>query len=369
MKVGVIKEIKDKENRVALTPNGAKALIEAGHMVLLEVNAGEGSGFGNQEYKSLGVNIVSTQEAWDADLVIKIKEPLEQEFQYFKENILFTYLHLAGVPETLTKALIAARTTAIAYETIENKEGGFPLLAPMSAVAGNMAATVGAYYLARFNQGKGVQLGRVLGERHGKVMVIGNGIVGQHAAITADGLGANVFIMGRDERKFIEQVKSVSDNISFVKSTPDNIEEHIRDTDLLVGAVLLPGARAPHLVSEAMVKQMQPGSVIVDVAIDQGGCVETSRVTSHSAPVFIKHDVVHYCVSNMPGAYPRTSTIALTRATLPYIIKLANERINSLKEDKGFAAGVNTYKGHITYRPVAESLGMDTLYKAFIDID
>jgi len=239
----------------------------------------------------------------------------------------------------------------------------------MSAVAGNMAATVGAYYLARFNQGKGVQLGRVLGERHGKVMVIGNGIVGQHAAITADGLGANVFIMGVNERKFLEEEKSVSDNITFIKSTPDNIEQHIIDTDLLVGAVLLPGARAPHLVSEAMVKQMQAGSVIVDVAIDQGGCVETSRITTHSDPVFIKHDIVHYCVSNMPGAYPRTSTIALTKATLPYILKLANEDIRSLKGDKGFAAGVNIYKGHITYKPVAESLGMDTLYKEFVNID
>jgi alanine dehydrogenase len=365
MKLGVIKEIKDKENRVALTPDGARALIESGHSVFLEDNAGQGSGFDNQAYQSFGVNIVSTQEAWDADLVIKIKEPLEQEFPYFKNNILFTYLHLAGVPASLSKALIAAGTTAIAYETVEDDHGSFPLLAPMSAVAGNMAATVGAYYLAKFNQGKGIQLGRVLGERHGKVMVIGNGIVGQHAAITADGLGANVYIFGRDERKYIEQERAVSDNIQFVQSTPDNIEEHIRDTDLLVGAVLLPGARAPHLVSEAMVKQMQAGSVIVDVAIDQGGCVETSHVTSHSDPVFIKHDVIHYCVSNMPGAYPRTSTIALTRATLPYILKLADAGIGSLKEDKAFAAGVNTYNGHITYKPVAESLGMEPLYKAF----
>ncbi len=368
MKIGVIKETKDKENRVALTPDGANTLIEAGHMVLLEYNAGQGSGFENQEYESKGTNIVSTQEAWDADLIIKIKEPLEQEFSYFTDNILFTYLHLAGVPESLTKALIAARTTAIAYETVEDDNGGFPLLAPMSAVAGNMAATIGAYYLARFNYGKGIQLGRVLGERHGKVMVIGNGIVGQHAAITADGLGASVYILGRNERKYIEQEKSLSDKIRFVKSTPDNIEQHIRDTDLLIGAVLLPGARAPHLVTEEMVKQMQPGSVIVDVAIDQGGCVETSHITYHSAPVFIKHDVIHYCVSNMPGAYPRTSTIALTRATLPYILRLANEGITALTEDKAFAAGVNTYQGHITYKPVAESLGVDAMFKSFIEI-
>ena len=273
------------------------------------------------------------------------------------------------MPDSLTRALIAAGTTAIAYETVEDEHGGFPLLAPMSAVAGNMAVTVGAYYLAQFNQGKGIQLGRVLGERHGKVMVIGNGIVGQHAAITADGFGANVYIFGRDKRKFIEQEKSVSNNIQFIQSTPDKIEEHIKDTDLLIGAVLLPGARAPHLVSEAMVKQMQPGSVIVDVAIDQGGCIETSHVTSHSDPVFIKHDVIHYCVSNMPGAYPRTSTIALTRATLPYILNLAEKGIDSLKKDKAFAAGVNTYNGHITYKPVAESLGMDSVYMMFTDIN
>ncbi len=369
MKIGVIKEIKDKENRVALTPDGAKDLIIAGHNIFLEDNAGIGSGYENQEYESLGVSIVSTVDAWNTELVIKIKEPLEQEFQYFTDNIVFTYLHLAGVPESLTKALIAAGTTAIAYETVENDDGGFPLLAPMSAVAGNMAATVGAYYLANFNKGKGIQLGRILGVRHGKVMVIGNGIVGQHAAIAADGLGANVYIVGRDEKKFIEHEKIVSDNITFVQSTPENIESHIKDTDLLIGAVLLPGAKAPHIVSEAMVKQMQAGSVIVDVAIDQGGCIETSRETSHTDPVYIKHNVVHYCVSNMPGAYPRTSTIALTKTTLPYIKNLANNGVDSLKKDKAFAAGVNTYKGHISCKPVAESLGMDSLYKEFFNID
>ncbi len=368
MKIGVVKEIKDQENRVALTPEGAKTLISSGHTVLLENNGGSGAGFSNQEYENLGVNIVSTQEAWAADLVIKIKEPLEQEFSYFKGNILFTYLHLAGVPETLTRALINAGTTAIAYETVEDTNGRFPLLAPMSAIAGNMAATVGAYYLTKFNRGKGIQLGRVLGERHGKVMVIGNGIVGQHAAITADGLGANVFIMGLDENKFIEQEKSHSDNIQFIQSTPDNIAEHIIDTDLLIGAVLLPGAKAPYLVTEEMIKTMQAGSVIVDVAIDQGGCVETSRATSHSDPIFIKHDVIHYCVSNMPGAYPRTATFALTHATLPYVIKLANEGITALENDNEFAKGLNTYKGYIIYKPVAESLDMNTLYKPFSDL-
>ena len=368
MKIGVIKEIKDRENRVALTPDGARMLSTAGHTILLEDNAGLGSGFANQEYEAAGANIVARETAWSADLVIKIKEPLEQEYAFFKDNLLFTYLHLAGVSASLTDALLAARTTAIAYETVEDQNGKFPLLAPMSAIAGNMAATVGAYYLAKFNQGKGVQLGRVLGERHGKVVVIGNGVVGLHAASTAYGMGANVTILGRDVVKFEKLEKVALDEIRFVESTPYSIAQYVVDADLLIGAVLLPGAKAPHLVSEEMVKTMQPGSVIVDVAIDQGGCIETSHVTSHSDPVYIKHGVVHYCVSNMPGAYPRTSTIALTDATLPYVSKLANQEHECLKDDKAFAAGVNTYKGYITCKPVAESLGKDDLYKSFVEI-
>ena len=368
MKIGVIKEIKDKENRVALTPTGAEQLLKAGHTIRLEDNAGIGSGFSNDQYQSLGVDIVSTDEAWDTDLIIKIKEPLEQEYPYLKDNILFTYLHLAGVTPSLTEALIEAGTTAIAYETVENEQGKLPLLAPMSAVAGNMSATIGSYYLAKFNGGKGVQLGSVLGERHGKVMVIGNGIVGQHAALTAYGLGANVFIMGRDKEKFekLEHIKATT--MEFVESNDANIAEHIKDTDLVVGAVLLAGAKAPHVVSEAMVKTMQAGSVIVDVSIDQGGCIETSRPTSHSAPVFVKHDVIHYCVTNMPGTYPRTSTIALTGATLPYILKLANKGIAIMNEDSGFARGVNTCKGWITYQPVAEGLQKQDQYKAFNEL-
>lgn len=365
MKIGVVKEIKDKENRVALTPSGARSLIEEGHTVLLEKNAGVGAGFPDQEYQSIGVEIVSTEVAWDTDLVVKIKEPLEREYGYLKDNILFTYLHLAGVPKSLTDALIKAGTTAIAYETVEDKSGSLPLLAPMSAVAGNMALIMGAYYLARFNGGKGVQPGSVLGERHGKVMVIGNGVVGQHAAATAYGMGADVYIVGRSKKKFLHVEKDISDTIRFVQSTPENISAHVKDADLVVGAVLLVGARAPRLVSEAMVKAMQPGSVIVDVSIDQGGCIETSRVTSHSDPVFTKHGVIHYCVSNMPGAYPRTSTIALTNVTLPYVIKLANKGIAAVKEDKGFSQGVNTWKGYITCKPVAAALGLNSLYKEF----
>jgi alanine dehydrogenase len=367
MKIGVIKEIKDKENRIALTPSGAEQLIKAGHTIQLEENAGLGSGFSNEQYQSLGVDIVSTEAAWNAELVIKIKEPLEQEYPFLKDNILFTYLHLAGVTPTLTDVLIKAGTTGIAYETVENDQGKLPLLAPMSAVAGNMAASVGGYYLAKFNGGKGVQLGSVLGERHGKVMVIGNGIVGQHAAMTAYGMGANVYVIGRDKAKFekLEHVKASL--LQFVESTPENIAEHIKDTDLLVGAVLLAGAKAPHIVSEDMIKTMQPGSVMVDVSIDQGGCIETSRPTSHTDPVYVKHDVIHYCVTNMPGAFPRTSTIALTNATFPYISKLANEGLPVLHADQGFGRGVNTHKGWVTYKPVADALQQVELYKAFSD--
>lgn len=364
MRIGSVKEIKDKENRVALTPVGAGQLVAEGHHVSVEDNAGIGSGFSNDEYLSNGVKIVSTSEAWDNDLVVKIKEPLEQEYHYLKENILFTYFHLAGVPVALTDALINAKTSAIAYETIEDDQGRLPLLAPMSAVAGNIAANIGGYYLAKFNGGKGVQLGTVLGERNGKAMVIGNGIVGQHAAHTLQSMGTEVFVFGRTESSFEAMQYASPEDLTFVESTPDNISNHIKDTDLLVGAVLQAGARAPHVVSEAMVKSMQPGSVIVDVSIDQGGCVETSRPTSHSDPVYVTHDVIHYCVTNMPGAYPRTSTIALTSKTLPYISKLAESGIQTLRQDIGFAKGLNTHQGMITCQPVAVALAYETLYKS-----
>jgi alanine dehydrogenase len=369
MKVGVIRELKDKENRVALTPAGAKQLIADGHRVVLEKDAGIGSGFSNEEYQNFGVEIVtSTEAAWDADLVIKVKEPLEHAYKYFKDNILFTYLHLAGVSKRLTKALLEANTTAIAYETVEDEDGSFPLLTPMSAVAGNMAATVGAYYLANFNNGKGVLLGNVFNERHGKVMVLGDGVVGQHAAITADGMGAFVYLFGLNEDRFQQMKKIASPDLKFVQSTPENIAEHIKDTDLLIGAVLLAGAKAPHIITEEMVKTMQPGSVIVDVSIDQGGCIETAHATKHSDPVYTKHGVIHYCVSNMPGAYPRTSTIALTNATLPYVIKLANQGTAVLQEDTGFSHGVNTHAGWITCKPVAVAFGQENKYKAFTNI-
>lgn len=365
MKIGVIKEIKDKENRVALTPSGARELIDAGHTVLLESDAGIGSGFVNAEYEAEGVSIVQTREAWKADLVLKVKEPLEQEYPYLSGNILFTYLHLAGVDPSLTDSLLKAKTTAVAYETVEDEYGRFPLLAPMSAIAGNMATIVGAYYLSSSTGGKGVQLGSVVGERHGKVVVIGNGTVGMHAAFTADGMGANVCLFGRNMGKLQRIEITLRHNLHYIESTPETIAEQIKDADLVVGAVLLPGAKAPWVVTEEMVKTMQPGSVIIDVSIDQGGCIETSHMTSHSDPVFVKHNVIHYCVGNMPGAYPRTATIALTNVTLPYIRRIADEGIVALEKDAAFARGLNTYKGRITCKPVAESLDKMDQYQPF----
>ena len=368
MKIGVVKEIKNRENRVALTPAGARALVEQGHAVVVETGAGAGSGFTDADYASRGAKVVSTGTAWEAELVLKVKEPLESEYGYLSDNFLFTYLHLAGVTPALTGALLKAGTTAIAYETVEDKNGALPLLAPMSAIAGNMAATVGAWYLAKFNGGRGVQLGQVLEERHGTVVIIGDGVVGRHAAFSADGMGANVVMLGRGRSKFDRLVQLRPGAMQFLASNPENITRAVRDADVLVGAVLLHGARAPHLVSEDMVRQMQPGAVIVDVSIDQGGCVETSRPTSHSDPVFVKHDVIHYCVTNMPGAYPRTATIALDTATLPYAMQLAGAGMKALTGDAGFARGVNTCRGRITCRPVAEALGMMSDYTLFADL-
>jgi len=365
MIISVVKEIKDKENRVALTPAGAKSLAQSGHKVRIESSAGTGAGFTDKDYINAGAEIVNTAAAWDTDLILKVKEPQQQEHPCLKNNILFTYLHLAGVAPALTDNLVKAKTTAIAYETVEDQDGQFPLLAPMSAIAGNMAALVGAYYLAKINGGKGIQPGRILSTRHGKVMVLGDGVVGQHAAMTADGIGANVFLFGKSDSKLKSLSATTPNTIQFVESDEAHIMQHLRDTDLLIGAVLVAGSRAPHLVTEEMVKEMQPGSVIVDVSIDQGGCIETSHVTTHSDPVFVKHDVIHYCVSNMPGAYPRTATLALTDETLPYVIRLANEGISALQKDHAFAKGVNTYQGFITNKAVAESLGKSELLREF----
>ncbi|MFZ2405818.1 MAG: alanine dehydrogenase [Methylobacter sp.] len=363
MKIGVPKEIKDQEGRVAVTPDGAHYLIQKGHQVFIETDAGLGSGFSNEQYERAGAQIVSTSAAWAVDLVVKVKEPLESEYPYLDRQIIFTYFHLAGVAASLTQELLKKGTTAIAYETLEDEQGRLPLLAPMSAVAGNMATLMGSYYLAKFNQGKGVQLGKVLGRRHGKVVIIGDGVVGQHAAQVADGMGANVFVAGVDPANMQKIKNTLLPDAEFFLSNPENISEHIKEADLVVGAVLVHGAKAPKIISEDMIKSMAKGSVVVDVSIDQGGCIATSKPTSHTHPVFINHDVIHYCVTNMPGAYPRTSTIALSDATLPYVLKIADAGKTSLMTDKILIKAINICDGKITCKAVAEGLGMLDSYQ------
>lgn len=367
MKIGVAKEIKDKESRIALTPEGARRLASAGHEVRVECGAGVGSGFPDEEYVSAGAKITDTSTAWDSDIVLKVKEPMPSEYGHLQGQIVFTYFHLAGVPRALTEALLRSSTTAIAYETVEDSSGRLPLLAPMSAIAGNMATLMGAYYLARFNRGRGVQLGRIMGEPHGKVVIIGDGVVGRHAAATAAGLGATVHVAGEFADRESKLKREVSPDLHFLISTPETIAREIRDTDLLVGAVLVHGAKAPHVVTESMVREMPTGAVIVDVSIDQGGCIETSRPTSHSDPVYERHGVIHYCVTNMPGAYPRTSTIALGNATFPYVSRLADQGLGGVASDPGFLRGLNTYRGYITCEPVAEALDMKPRYHPVTD--
>lgn len=364
MKIGIIKEIKDKEYRVAVSPSGVKALRLAGHHVVLETNAGAGSGFSDQEYQSAGAHIVTTREAWAVDLVVKVKEPLQSEYQYFKQQMIFTYFHLAGTTKDLTLNLLKKEITAIAYETLEDEQGQLPLLAPMSAIAGNMATLMGSYYLATTYGGKGMQLGKVLGKQYGKVLVIGDGIVGQHAAYVASSMGAQVYLFGIQQDKGIRLKQSLLPDINFVISSHENIQRHIIDADVVIGAVLLRGAKAPYVIDEEMVKQMPAGSVIVDVSIDQGGCIATSRPTSHSDPVFTLHDVIHYCVTNMPGAYPRTSTLALTECTLPYLLQLANNGLDAFIAVEGLKKSINTHQGKLTYRAVAEELDLMADYSA-----
>jgi alanine dehydrogenase len=365
MKIGLIRELKDRENRVGLTPDGIRRLVGDGHRVLVEQGAGLGSGFSDDDYRDAGADLGLAAAAWDSELVVKVKEPLPAEYAFLHDQIVFTYLHLAGVTPVLTETLLERHTTAVAYETVEDAKGGLPLLAPMSGVAGNMAVTMGSYYLARPNGGKGMLLGDVLGHSYGKVVIIGDGMVGRHAARVASGMGAEVLMFGRHPEREADLQRDISPHIRYRRSAPDTVAQQLCDADLVVGAVLIRGGRTPHVVTEAMVKAMQPGSVIVDVSIDQGGCVETARSTTHSDPVFERHGITHYCVANMPGAYPRTSTLALTGATLPYVHRLAASGIEALRGDPAFAAGVNTYAGHITCRAVAEGLGLMSRYRSF----
>ncbi|AKF31915.1 MULTISPECIES: alanine dehydrogenase [Bacillus amyloliquefaciens group] len=361
MIIGVPKEIKNNENRVALTPGGVSQLIGNGHRVLVESGAGLGSGFTNEDYVSAGAEILEDRkQVWDAEMVMKVKEPLAEEYAYFRQGlVLFTYLHLAAEPE-LAKALTEKGVTAIAYETVTDGRS-LPLLTPMSEVAGRMAAQIGAQFLEKPKGGKGILLAGVPGVSRGKVTIIGGGGVGTNAAKMAVGLGADVTMIDLNADRLRQLDDIFGNQIKTLMSNPVNIADSVAEADLLICAVLIPGAKAPTLVTEEMVKQMKPGSVIVDVAIDQGGIVETvDHITTHDNPTYEKHGVVHYAVANMPGAVPRTSTLALTNVTVPYALQIANKgAAQAIADSPALKAGLNTANGHVTYEAVAKDLGYD----------
>ncbi|USP45045.1 alanine dehydrogenase [Bacillus amyloliquefaciens] len=361
MIIGVPKEIKNNENRVALTPGGVSQLIGNGHRVLVESGAGLGSGFTNEDYVSAGAEILEDRkQVWDAEMVMKVKEPLAEEYAYFRQGlVLFTYLHLAAEPE-LAKALTEKGVTAIAYETVTDGRS-LPLLTPMSEVAGRMAAQIGAQFLEKPKGGKGILLAGVPGVSRGKVTIIGGGGVGTNAAKMAVGLGADVTMIDLNADRLRQLDDIFGHQIKTLMSNPVNIADSVAEADLLICAVLIPGAKAPTLVTEEMVKQMKPGSVIVDVAIDQGGIVETvDHITTHDNPTYEKHGVVHYAVANMPGAVPRTSTLALTNVTVPYALQIANKgAAQAIADSPALKAGLNTANGHVTCEAVAKDLGYD----------
>ena len=361
MIIGVPKEIKNNENRVALTPAGVVSYVQAGHKVLIETNAGIGSGFTNEEYVAAGAVIIEDAgDVWtQADMIMKVKEPLENEYKYFREGlILFTYLHLAADPE-LAKELLEKGIIGVAYETVQVGRA-LPLLAPMSEVAGRMATQIGAHYLQTTYGGKGILLAGVPGVERGKVTIVGGGNVGTNAAKMAIGLGADVTILDINADRLRQLDDIFGNSIQTLMSSPYNIAKCVAESDLVIGAVLIPGAKAPKLVTEEMIKTMKPGSVVVDPAIDQGGSIETSIATTHDNPTFVKHDVVHYCVANMPGAVARTSTMALTNATVPYGIQIANKGIaKAIIENPALKLGVNTAHGEVTYETVAKDLGYE----------
>lgn len=356
MRIGVPKEILNNENRVAMTPAGVFTLVGAGHEVLIETTAGLGSSFTDEMYEEVGATIVQTaEEAWAVDMVMKVKEPQESEYKFFKEElIIFTYFHLAQVPK-LTDALLEHKITAIAYETVQLPDRSLPLLAPMSEVAGRMAIQIGSQFLQKTNGGRGILLGGIPGVERGKVTIIGGGMAGTNAARIAIGLGAQVSIIDVSTERLRQLEELFGNDIQTLMSNPFNIAKAVKDADLVVGAVLIPGARAPKLVTEKMVKSMKSGSVLVDIAIDQGGIFETSdRVTTHDNPTFTKHGVVHYAVANMPGAVPRVSTDGLTNNTVLYALQIANKGVKeAMLEDESLRKGLNTYNGHVTYEAVA----------------
>lgn len=360
MRIGVIKEIKNNENRVGITPAGVTAFTSHGHEVWVQSLAGIGSGFSDQAYIDAGAKIVSTaKEAWSAEMVIKVKEPLPEEYPYFHEGlILYTYLHLAPEPE-LTKALVDNKVIAIAYETIQIDNGALPLLTPMSEVAGRMSIQIGAQFLENSKGGSGILLGGVPGVTPAEVVIVGGGIVGSNAAKMAIGLGANVTLLDISADRLRQLDDMFQGRLKTLMSNSYNISEAVKKADLLVGAVLIPGARAPRLVTEEMVKTMKKGSVIVDVAIDQGGSIETiDRITTHSNPTYEKYGVIHYAVANMPGAVAQTSTIALTNVTIPYGVQIANKGYRQAAiENKALAKGINVMDGKVTYKAVALAHG------------
>ncbi|MDE3045268.1 MAG: alanine dehydrogenase [Verrucomicrobiota bacterium] len=361
MNIGVPKEIKKDENRVGATPDTVRAFVECGHSVCVQSGAGVNIGYSDNDYRKAGAHIVDTaREVYQNEMIIKVKEPQESEFPLMHEGqVLFCYLHLAPDPEQ-TKNLLDRKVVGIAYETVTDDQGRLPLLVPMSEMAGRVAVQVGAHALQMSNGGRGVLLGGIPGVRPGKVVVLGAGVVGTEAMRMALGLGADVTIFDRNLNRLRELDKLYAPALKTVYSTPAAIEEALTTADLVIGAVLIPGKTAPQLVTRAMLKKMQPGSVIVDVAIDQGGCIETSRLTTHSNPTYVVEGVVHYGVPNMPAACARTSTQGLTNATLPYALKIANLGYKrALKEDPHLLNGLNVYFGRVTNKPVADDLGYD----------
>ena len=360
MKIGVPKEIKPQENRIGLTPDSVKDLVSNGHEVLVENNGGFEAGFENSHYTSSGAKIIDKAEDIfnDSDIIVKVKEPLSNEVKMIRENqIVFTYLHLAAAKE-LTQGLINSKGICIAYETVTDQNGRLPLLAPMSAVAGRMSVKEGAHSLEKNQKGRGLLLGGAPGVEGGTVVILGGGVVGENAAIIATGMQAKVHIVDKSEKRLEELTQKFGNKIIPEQSDNIDLKKLISEADLLVGGVLIPGAEAPKLVTKDMLGLMKRGSVIVDVAIDQGGCVETSKPTTHANPTYIVDDIVHYCVANMPGGVPRTSTLALNKVTLPFLNRLAKDGYQkALKNDPNFLAGLNVCKGNVTYKAVAETFG------------
>ena len=367
MRVGVPRELKDNEYRVAITPAGVRELVVHGHSVLIEHDAGVGSSIPDNDFERAGATIVKDADTVfaEAEMVLKVKEPIAEEFHRLRPGlILFTYLHLAA-SEPVTRALIDSKTTGVAYETVELPDRSLPLLAPMSEVAGRMAPQVGATLLERGHGGRGVLLGGVSGVRPGKVVVIGAGMAGMNAAWIAQGMEAEVIVLDKNINKLRDIDRIHQGKILTLASNRLSVEETVISADLVIGAVLIPGALAPRVVTEDVVKEMKPGSVLVDISVDQGGCFETTRMTTHSDPTYVVHDVVHYCVGNMPGAVPHTSTYGLTNATLPYVVELAEHGLKgAIVRDPALALGVNVHEGCVVYEPVAEAHGL-----AYVDLD